>query len=43
MDKEVFKDLTYGMFVVSTNFKGKNVGCFVNTVVQITRNMHFAV
>lgn len=44
MDKEVFKDLTYGMFVVSTNFKGKNVGCFVNTVVQITSSsMLFAV
>lgn len=36
MNKEIFKDMTYGMFVISTKFNGKNVGCFVNTAVQIT-------
>lgn len=36
MDKDVFKDMTYGMFVLSTKYKNKDVGCFVNTAVQIT-------
>lgn len=36
MDKEIFKDFSYGMFVVGTNYKNRNVGCFVNTIVQIT-------
>lgn len=36
MNKEILKDMSYGMFVLSTTYKGKNVGCFVNTVVQIT-------
>ncbi len=36
MDKNVFNDLSYGMYVVSTKYKEKNVGCFVNTVTQIT-------
>lgn len=36
MDKEVLKDLTYGMFVISTKYNEKDVGCFVNTVTQIT-------
>lgn len=36
MDKNFFRDLTYGMFVVGTNFEGRDVGCFVNTVTQIT-------
>ena len=30
------RDLTYGMFVLTTKYNEKNVGCFVNTVVQIT-------
>lgn len=36
MDKEILKDMTYGMFVLTTTYKGRDVGCFVNTVVQIT-------
>ncbi len=36
MDKTVFHDLSYGMYVVSTKYQGRNIGCFVNTVIQIT-------
>lgn len=36
MNKEVLNDLTYGMYVISTKYNGKDVGCFVNTVTQIT-------
>ena len=36
MDKTVFHDLSYGMYVVSTKYQGRNIGCFVNTVTQIT-------
>lgn len=36
MDIKAMQDLSYGMYVVSTNIDGKNVGCFVNTVTQIT-------
>lgn len=44
MDKEILKDMTYGMFVLSADYKGRDVGCFVNTVVQITSgSMLFAV
>jgi len=36
MDSKVFRDLTYGMYIISTKYNNKNVGCFVNTVTQIT-------
>ena len=36
MNKEVLNDLTYGMYVISTKYNGKDVGCFVNTVSQVT-------
>lgn len=36
MDKEILRDMSYGMFVLTTSYKGRDVGCFVNTVVQIT-------
>ena len=36
MDMKAMQDITYGMYVISTKFKDKNVGCFVNTVTQIT-------
>ena len=36
MDKEIFKNMTYGMFVLSTKHEGRDVGCFINTAVQIT-------
>ena len=35
MDTKVFRDISYGMYVVSTK-TDKNVGCFINTLVQIT-------
>ena len=33
---EALMDVTYGMYVVSTKYNGKNVGCIVNTVSQVT-------
>lgn len=36
MDKNFFRDMTYGMFVVSTKDEARDVGCFVNTICQIT-------
>ncbi len=40
MDKRVFYDMTYGMFIVSAKdaFNNRNTGCVVNTVSQITSN-----
>ena len=35
MEKKVLRDLSYGMYIVSCK-DDKNVGCVVNTVVQIT-------
>lgn len=36
MDKDILKDLTYGMYVITANYNGNKVGCFVNTICQIT-------
>lgn len=36
MDFNALRDLTYGMYIISTEYNGRNVGCFVNTVTQIT-------
>ena len=36
MNTEALRDLSYGMFVVTTKKDKKNVGCFINTVMQIT-------
>ena len=36
MNLNVLNNLSYGMYVVSTIFSDKKVGCFVNTVTQIT-------
>ncbi len=36
MAYNVLNDLTYGMYVVTTKYNDKKVGCFVNTVTQIT-------
>lgn len=33
---EALIDITYGMYVVTTNHNDRNVGCFVNTVSQVT-------
>ncbi len=36
IDKNVFKKLTSGLYIVSSNYDNKLVGCVVNTVTQIT-------
>lgn len=36
MDFKVLNKLSYGMYVIATKYNDKNVGCFVNTVTQIT-------
>lgn len=35
MDKKVFRDINYGMYIVSTK-DDKKVGCVINTLIQIT-------
>ena len=37
MDKNVLKNLSYGLYVIGTK-EEKNCGCIVNTVMQITSN-----
>ena len=36
MDLKALQDLSYGMYVISTMANDRKVGCFVNTVTQIT-------
>ena len=36
MDKTLFHDISYGMYVITTQNNGKNVGCIANTFCQIT-------
>ena len=36
MDKTLFYDISYGMFVITTNYNQQNVGCIINTFCQIT-------
>ena len=36
MNRETFNDLSYGMYVITTKENTKNIGCFINTVNQIT-------
>ena len=37
MDKQIFKDISYGMYIVTTTDKdNKNIGCVINTLTQIT-------
>lgn len=33
---EALMDISYGMYVISTKYNGRNIGCFVNTVSQVT-------
>lgn len=35
MDRDIFKDINYGMYIVTSNNE-KNVGCIINTLTQIT-------
>ena len=36
MDIRTLNNLTYGMYVVTTKYNDKKIGCFVNTVTQVT-------
>ena len=36
MDLKVLRNLTYGMYIISTSFNNVFAGCIVNTVTQIT-------
>lgn len=37
MDKKIFRDISYGMYIVTTrDNEKKNVGCVINTLTQIT-------
>ena len=36
MDKNLFYDISYGMYVLSTKYQNRNVGCIINTFSQIT-------
>ena len=38
MDKSVLHDITYGMYVLSSQSNGKKAGCIINTFCQITSN-----
>lgn len=37
MDKKILRDITYGMYIVTTkDNEKKNIGCVINTLTQIT-------
>ena len=36
MDLQAFFKMTYGLYILSTAFEGKQNGCIVNTVTQVT-------
>ena len=36
MDKNAFRKLTYGLYIISSKYKDTLAGCIVNTVTQIT-------
>lgn len=36
MDIKVLNKISYGMYVIGTKYNDRNIGCFVNTVTQIT-------
>ncbi len=38
MDNKVLFNVQYGLFVLSSNFEGKDNACIINTVTQITDN-----
>ncbi len=38
MDKKVLKNLSYGVYVVTSSYNKKNAGCTLNSVMQITSN-----
>ena len=36
IDRNVFRDLSYGLYIVTSNYKGRMNGQVVNTVIQVT-------
>ena len=36
MDKATMYKLTYGLFVLTSGFEGKDSGCIINTAGQVT-------
>ena len=38
MDKKVLRNLSYGVYVVTSKDKDKNVGCIANSIMQVTSN-----
>jgi flavin reductase (DIM6/NTAB) family NADH-FMN oxidoreductase RutF len=36
MDRRALHKITYGLYIVSTAFEGKDSGCIVNTLAQVT-------
>lgn len=36
MDTRAFYKMSYGLYIISTTFDGKNCGCVVNTLEQVT-------
>ena len=38
MDLSVLRSLSYGVYIVATKVEDKNVGCVLNSAMQITRN-----
>lgn len=38
MNKEILRDLSYGVYLIGSRKDGKEVGCIANSVMQITSN-----
>ena len=38
MDKKVLRNLSYGVYVVTSREKDRNVGCVANSIMQVTSN-----
>ena len=36
MDKKILRNISYGVYVVSTKYDNKDAGCIINTLTQIT-------
>ena len=38
MDRKVFRNLSYGVYVVTSKENDRNVGCVANSIMQVTSN-----
>ncbi len=38
MDTKILRDLSYGVYIATTKYDNKNVGCTINSVIQVTTN-----